>query len=92
MAEPDFNIDAVADTIGMGRTTFYKKFKSLTNLAPVEFVRDMRIQRGKQLLDAGEHNISTVAYSVGFNNPKYFGTCFKEKYGVTPSLYLKTVN
>lgn len=90
MIDPDFNIDAVSETINMGRTTFYRKFKSLTGLAPVEFVRDMRLQRGKQLLDAGETNISIVAYSVGFNNAKYFSTCFKEKYHISPSTYLNS--
>lgn len=91
MINSDFNINELAERIGMGRTTFYNKFKSLTNMTPVEFVRDMRIQRGKQLLDAGENNIAMVAYSIGFNDAKYFGTCFKEKYGIPPSGYLKTV-
>ncbi|MCD0487640.1 response regulator [Pedobacter sp. MC2016-14] len=91
MENPDFNIDAVAETIGMGRSTFYRKFKSLTNLAPVEFVRDMRLQRGKQYLDAGETNISVIAYKVGFNNAKYFSTCFREKYNCSPSAYLQEI-
>lgn len=89
MADIDFNIDTVAETIAMGRTTFYRKFKGLTGLAPVEFVREMRLKRAKQYLDSGYGNISEVAYSVGFNNAKYFSTCFKAKYEVTPSEYVK---
>jgi signal transduction histidine kinase/DNA-binding response OmpR family regulator/ligand-binding sensor domain-containing protein len=91
MADFDFNIDTVAETIAMGRTTFYRKFKGLTGLAPVEFVREMRLKRAKQYLDSGYGNISEVAYSVGFNNAKYFSTCFKTRYEVTPSEYLKQV-
>ncbi|MFA4869354.1 MAG: two-component regulator propeller domain-containing protein [Pedobacter sp.] len=89
MVDPDFNIELVAESIGMSRTTFYKKFKSLTNLTPVEFVRQMRLKRAKQFLDTGEHNVSEIAYAVGFNNAKYFGRCFKEDYGISPSEYLK---
>jgi YesN/AraC family two-component response regulator len=89
MADAGFNIDAVAGSMAMSRTTFYKKFKSLTGLTPVEFVRDMRLQRAKQYLDGGNHNVSEVAYLVGFSNPKYFSTCFKEKYHVSPSEYQK---
>lgn len=89
MTDADFNIDTVAETVAMGRTTFYRKFKGLTGLAPVEFVREMRLKRAKQLLDAGAGNISEIAYSVGFNNAKYFSTCFKAKYEVTPSEYVK---
>lgn len=89
MADPDFNIDSVAVAVGLGRTTFYKKLKSLTGLAPVEFVRDIRLQRGEQLLSAGSYNISEVAYQIGFSSSGYFSTCFKEKYNLTPSQYLK---
>lgn len=89
MDEPDFNIDIVAERMAMGRTTFFKKFKSLTGMAPVEFVRDMRLQRAKQYLDAGNNKIAEVAYMVGFASPKYFSTCFKEKYHISPSDFIK---
>ncbi|MBO9202488.1 MULTISPECIES: hybrid sensor histidine kinase/response regulator transcription factor [Niastella] len=92
MEDPDFNIDTVAETMAFSRTNFYKKFKSLTTLTPMEFVRDMRLQRAKQYLDAGGHNISEVAYLTGFSNPKYFSTLFKEKYHVSPTDYIKLKN
>ncbi|MEI6946453.1 two-component regulator propeller domain-containing protein [Paraflavisolibacter sp. H34] len=89
MADPDLNMEVVSETMGMNRNTFYKKFKSLTGMNPVEFVRDMRLQRAKQYLDGGSHNVSEVAYLSGFSSPKYFSTCFREKYHMSPSDYLK---
>lgn len=89
MSDIHFNIDAVAVAIGMGRTTFYKKIKSLTGMSPVEFVRDIRLKKASELLDASEMSISEVAYMVGFNSSGYFSTCFKEKYKVSPSDYVK---
>jgi len=90
MGDVDFSIDSMAESMNMGRSTFYKKFKSLTNLTVVEFIRDMRLKRSKQYLDAGETNISSVAYAVGFNDAKYFSTCFREKFNVSPTEYLKS--
>ncbi|HEY4149146.1 MAG TPA: two-component regulator propeller domain-containing protein, partial [Chitinophagaceae bacterium] len=90
MEDPDFNIDLMAESMNMARSTFYKKFKSLTNMTLVEFIRDMRLQRSKQYLDAGETNIAGIAYSVGFNDAKYFSTCFREKFHLTPTEYLKS--
>lgn len=87
MEYADLNIDEIADALHLGRNTFYKKFKSLTNITPVEFVRDRRLQKAKLLLDQGADNIATVAYQVGFNNPKYFSTCFREKFGISPKAY-----
>jgi DNA-binding response OmpR family regulator/nitrogen-specific signal transduction histidine kinase len=89
MADAEFNIDTVAEAISMSRTSFYKKFKSLTGLAPVEFVREMRLKRACQYLDAGYGNVSEIAYTVGFSNARYFSTCFKARFGVTPTEYVK---
>jgi len=89
MDNPDFNIESVAEVINMSRQTFYRKLKSLTQLSPVEFVRDHRLLRAQQLLDAGSDNISQIAYAVGFNSPKYFATCFKAKFNISPSDYQK---
>jgi len=86
-----FSIEKVADAMAMGRTSFYKKFKSLTGITTVDFIRDMRLKRAKQLMDAGEDRVSMVALDVGFSNPKYFSTCFKEKYHISPTDYLKSL-
>lgn len=86
---PELNIDQIADSLNLGRNTFYKKFKSLTNMAPVEFVRDMRLQKAKMLLNQGIDNIADIAYQVGFSNPKYFSTCFREKFGTSPKAYVQ---
>lgn len=89
LIDPEFNIDVIANSLNMSRVTFNRKFKSLTNITPVEFVRDMRIKRAKQFLDAGETDIANIAYKVGFNGAGYFSTCFKESCKISPSDYLK---
>ena len=89
LTNPKFNIDVISNSLSISRVTFNRKFKSLTNRTPVEFVREMRIKRAKQFLDAGETDIAGIAYKVGFNDAGYFSTCFKEYYKIAPSDYLK---
>ena len=89
MTNPKFNIDVIANALNMSRVTFNRKFKSLTNITPVEFVSEMRLKRAKQYLDAGETDIANIAYKAGFNGAGYFSTCFKEYYKISPSDYLK---
>ncbi len=91
MQETDFEIDAIATSVAMSRSAFYKKFKSLTNMAPVEFLNEMRLKKAKQLFDQGETNISDVSFAVGFNSPKYFSTSFRKYYQCSPSEYLKKI-
>ena len=80
-------VDELVDEMGMGRTVFFNKLKSLTGLSPVEFIREMRIKRAAQLLEEQRYNITEVTYMVGMNDSRYFAKCFKNTYGVTPSEY-----
>lgn len=89
MDNSEFTIDEFAQELVMGRTVFYQKLKAIIGLSPVDFIREMRIKRAKQLIDSGEYNISTIAYMTGFNDPKYFSKCFKKQFGASPSEYNK---
>lgn len=82
------HIDDIAVYVGMSRTSFFKKIKSLTGLAPADFVREFRLQKALQMLDAGETNISQIAYNVGIEDTRYFRKWFKSKFGVNPSEYI----
>ena len=84
-------VDELVDEMGMGRTVFFNKLKSMTGLSPVEFIREMRIKRAAQLLEEHKYNITEVTYMVGMNDSRYFAKCFKTTYGVTPSEYRKKV-
>jgi AraC-like DNA-binding protein len=58
--------------------------KALTGLAPVELLRDMRLERGRILLKSTTKTIAEIAYEVGFGTPSYFTTCFKKRFGHLP--------
>jgi YesN/AraC family two-component response regulator len=82
-------VDELVDEMGMGRTVFFNKLKTMTGLSPVEFIREMRIKRAAQLLEEHKYNITEVTYMVGMNDSRYFAKCFKSTYGLTPSEYRK---
>lgn len=83
----DFNINTIAETIGLSRSAFFKKLKSLTGFAPVDLVRDVRLTKAADMIETTDENITTIAYSVGFHDVGYFGKCFKQKFGKTPKDY-----
>lgn len=87
MDNSELTIKEFAQKLGLGRTVFYQKLKSIIGLSPVDFIREIRIKRAVQLIDSGEYNFSQVAYMTGFNDPKYFSKCFKKQVGMTPSEY-----
>ena len=85
----DFNIDTIAGSIGLSRSAFFKKLKSLTGLAPVDLVKEIRLNKAAKLIETTDNNITEIAYSVGFRDAGYFGKCFRKKYEMTPKEYRK---
>jgi len=85
MGNPDINIDGIAAKLGIGRSQFYRKIKSLTNFSPVELLRKLRLEKARELLTTTEKAISEIAYDVGFSAPAYFTRVYREMFGETPS-------
>ena len=83
----DFRIEAIAMEMGLSRSVFFKKLKSLTGFAPVDLVREIRLTKAEQLVLGTSQNITEIAYAVGFRDPGYFIKCFRQKYGSTPKEY-----
>jgi len=84
----DFNIDTIAVNIGLSRSAFFKKLKSLTGLAPVDTVKEMRLNKSIELLKNTDMTISEIAFAVGFKEAGYYGKCFRKKYNQTPTEYM----
>lgn len=85
----EFTVETLGQELGMSRSFLYKKLMAITGLGPAEFIRTIRIKRGKSLLEQSQMQISEIAYTVGFNSAKSFSMNFKAEYGMTPSEYLK---
>lgn len=79
-----FDIDSLAREVCMSRSSMYRKVKAITGMSPVELVRNIKLKRSYELLREGRMSVSQVAYAAGFSNPKYFSTCFKEQFGISP--------
>lgn len=80
-------VDDLVRELAVSRSVFFKKLKTLTGLAPIEFIKEMRIKRAVQLIETGEFNMTQISYMVGINDPRYFSKCFKSKFGITPTEY-----
>jgi YesN/AraC family two-component response regulator len=87
MANADFSVEDWSREMGLSRTSLYKRIIATTGKTPIGFIRTYRMNRAAQLLERTRHNVAQVAYMVGYNNPKYFASNFKEEFGVLPSAY-----
>ncbi|MEM1122453.1 MAG: ATP-binding protein, partial [Bacteroidota bacterium] len=87
--ETHLEIADIAQELGMSQSTFYRKIKSLVGISGNEFIRTIRLKKALEYLKHSDYNISEIAYRVGFSDPKYFSTCFKKFYNVTPTEFVQ---
>ena len=88
IANPDLNIDMICREVGMSRTNLYRKLKAITDLSPVELIRNKRLEVATRLFRETNYSVSEVSTYVGFNSHAYFTQCFKAAYGCSPSEYM----
>lgn len=85
----DLSTNYLCQELGMSSSKLYRKIKELTDLAPNEFIRTIRLKKSAKLLKTKKFNVSEVTDLVGFNDPLYFSRCFKKQFGFPPSKLLK---
>lgn len=89
LGNPSFSVDTFAQTIGLGRTVFFRKIKVLTGYSPNEYIRIIRLKKAAELLSTTNMNVAEVAYEIGMSDPFYFSKSFKAHFGKSPSVYMK---
>lgn len=86
-AEAEYGLDTFVRDMGYSKTLVNQKMQSLAGMPIGQFMKNFRLDMGRKLLEQakGDANVSEVAYAVGFNDPKYFTKCFKQRFGCLPS-------
>lgn len=71
--------------MAMSDSQLYRKLKAISNTSTAIFIRKVRLEKAKELLNSTDLSISEIAYSTGFNDPNWFSKAFKEEFKDSPS-------
>jgi len=76
--------------VGLSRSKLLNTFKTVYGTSPAGFIRDLRLQKARQLLETGKMNVTEAAYFVGYSSLSHFALVFRQYYGTSPGrLYPK---
>ena len=86
--DPDYDQAQFAEDMNTSRSTLFRKMKSLTGMSYVSFIRNIRLKAACRIIEEKKQiRVSELAYAVGFNDPRYFSTCFRKEFGMQPREY-----
>ncbi len=80
-----FGAGDLADKLHLSESQVYRKLKAITDKSTAVFIRSIRLQKAKELIETTDRTISEIAYDTGFNDPSWFSRAFKEEFGFPPS-------
>lgn len=88
---PDFSVEHLAESLHVSRVQLYRKVKAIFNENISDYINNLRLEQSKTMLQDSTLTISEIAYKNGFSSPNYFSTVFKNKYGLSPNAFRKSL-
>ena len=79
-----FGVSELAEAMNTSRSNLLRKIKKDTKLSASQFIRQVRLEKGMEILGQTSLNVSEVSFKVGFGSTSYFIKCFREHYGYPP--------
>ena len=84
-------IEELAQTAGLSRTSYIKRFSEVMGMSPRRFIMSQRISIAKNLLKSTDKPITKIAEETGFYDTAHFSKCFQNAEGVSPTEFRSKV-
>ncbi len=85
LADEHFGMPELCRKSHMSRSQLFRKLKALTGKPATRFIRSIRLEKAKLLLETTEMPIGEVSFATGFPDPAYFSRIFHKEFGISPS-------
>lgn len=85
--DAELSVGMLAEEADLSATYFRREFKQYFGCQPIVYIRNIRLEHAKALLEAGECSVSEVAIRSGYENVSYFSYDFRRMTGQSPSQY-----
>lgn len=80
-----FDMPALSKAMALSRSQLYRRLKPLIRQGPAHYIRFVRLQKAKELLDNSDLTIGEIAFRTGFMSQSHFTRAFHEQFGFNPS-------
>ena len=79
-----FRVEDLARSCGMSASAFHRSFHAVTALSPIQFQKQIRLQKSRLLLLTGTDDVATVGYRVGYDSTSQFSREYRRQFGLPP--------
>jgi len=81
----DWTVEEMAALTGITLSHFRIVFRASLDMSPASFLKKIRLEKARHLLETTYDQVSQIGIDVGIPNDSHFARDFKQKYGLTPT-------
>lgn len=89
IAEPEFDVNVLAENMHMSRSTLTRKIKAITGITPLDYLKQVKMRHAAEMLKNKTATVADVIVALGYSDYKNFAKIFKQAHGCTPSDWQK---
>ena len=78
-------VQTLAREAGMSATAFHASFKSMTSTSPLQYIKNIRLHKAKELIQQEGEKANAAAIRVGYESTSQFSREYKRCFGITPA-------
>jgi transcriptional regulator GlxA family with amidase domain len=86
-SQKNWNIEELAGIVNLSKSGFERLFKQELQTSPMQFIKHLRFEKAKELLETTHLTVKEIGFAVGINDQSHFVRDFKNKYGISPTEY-----
>ncbi len=83
------NMDEIAQKVNMAPSSFYRNFKKVTQVSPLQYQKQLKLNEAQRLMLSGNYDAATAGYEVGYESPTQFSREYKKMFGNPPLKNIK---
>jgi AraC-like DNA-binding protein len=77
-------IDDLASDIGTSVSSLNRHFRAVTAMSPLQYQKQIRLQKARMELIAAPHDVAAIGYAVGYDSPSQFSREYRRMFGAAP--------
>jgi AraC-like DNA-binding protein len=77
-------IDDLADDVGVSVSSLNRHFRAVTAMSPLQYQKQLRLQKARIQLIAAPHDVAAIGYAVGYDSPSQFSREYRRMFGAPP--------
>ena len=85
------NMDDIAQCVNMAPSSFYRNFKKVTRVSPLQYQKQLRLYEAQRLMLSGNYDAASACYEVGYESPTQFSREYKKMFGNPPARDIKNL-